>query len=282
MYLSFGSFDVAVVGGGTAGAIAGITAARYGLKTIIIEQAGFLGGTQTGALVTPMMSLLIAGEPQISRVNQEVQQRLQQQRDGRGLWFNTEALKFVLEEMFVEAGGKLLYFTSFVDVIKEQDKIKQLRVYNKSGMQTIEAAVVIDCTGDADVAVKAGICFESGKRTTGINQPMSVRFEVGNIDLKKFGDFLKALGQTENTEPGKLYGAHTLDQKWPLTAVFRKGLHESMIREKDAKYFQFFTVPGKPGVLSFNCPEISEHIDGTNTVHLLAAYSTCIRIMWLQ
>ena len=73
----YGIFDVIVVGGGTAGAVAGITAARHGLKTLILEQFGFLGGSQTGALVTPMMDLIIHGKPEISSIDREIKMRLE-------------------------------------------------------------------------------------------------------------------------------------------------------------------------------------------------------------
>lgn len=271
MGTNYEHYDVLVAGGGTAGAVAAITVARHGLKVLVIEQMGYLGGTQTGALVTPMMELLIDGNPEISAVNYEIKERLEKQGDGRGNWFNPEGVKTVLEEMLLEAGGHLLYFTTVIDVQKDNNKLEGLVIHNKSGIRTITASVVIDCTGDADVARLAGVPFESGKKSTGVNQPMSVRFEMGNIDLAKFGSFLKELGQNETTNLQDFYGAHTLDVRWPLSPIFKKGLEEGIITKEDAKYFQFFAVPGKPGVLSFNCPEIFENVDGTNAQHLTEA-----------
>jgi len=55
--------DILVVGGGTAGAVAGIAAGRTGYRTLVVEQLGYVGGTQTGALVTPMMPNQVEGVP---------------------------------------------------------------------------------------------------------------------------------------------------------------------------------------------------------------------------
>ncbi len=271
MQKNYGEYDVIIAGGGTAGVIAGITAARYHLKTLIVEQMGCLGGSQTAAMVTPMMDLLIEGNPEISGINQEIKKVLQQQQEGRDNWFNPEALKFVLEDLFLKAKGELLYFTHAIDVIKEENVVKGIVIHNKSGIQKIMGKIVIDATGDADIAAKASVPVESGKKTTGVNQPLSVRFEVANIDLEQFGAFLRNLGQTEETEPENCYGAHTPDAIWPLSPVFEKGLKQGLITEEDAKYFQFFAIPGKPGALAFNCPEIFSKIDGTNTDHLTQA-----------
>lgn len=271
MTKTYGEFDVIVAGGGTAGAVAGITAARHGLKTLVVEQLGFLGGSQTGALVTPMMDLLIDGKPEISAVNREIKMRLELLGEGRDNRFNPEALKFVLEQMFLEAGGNLLFFTHVIDVIKERHKIEGIIFHNKSGIQAAHSKVIIDCTGDADVAYMAGVPFESGKRNTGLNQPMSVRFEIANINVEMFSNFLKELGQKEGTEIDNLYGAHTLEQQWPLSPIFIKGIEQGIILEEDSKYFQFFAIPGKPKTLAFNCPEIINDINGTNADHLTLA-----------
>ena len=173
--------------------------------------------------------------------------------------------------MFLQAGGKLLYFTHVIDVVKERDKLTGVVFHNKSGIQTAYSKVIIDCSGDADVAYMAGVSFESGKNNTGLNQPMSVRFEMTNINLERFGKFLKELGQDEDTEVENLYGAHTLEQQWPLTPIFEQGVKQGIILEEDSRYFQFFAIPGKPGTLTFNCPEIINNIDGTNADHLTLA-----------
>ena len=117
--------DVLVAGGGTAGAVAGIAAAREGARTLVVEGFGWLGGTQTGALVTPMMPNQIDGVPLNAGLDAEICDRLIAQRqsgvwrDGNRGWFNPESLKHLLEQMAIEAGTELLYYTLVDDAIVE-------------------------------------------------------------------------------------------------------------------------------------------------------------------
>jgi flavin-dependent dehydrogenase len=93
-YALVSEVDVLVVGGGTAGAVAGIASARESVTTMIVEQSGFLGGTQTGALVTPMMPNQIDGKPLNRGLDWEINSRLVELSesgtwsDGNRGWFN--------------------------------------------------------------------------------------------------------------------------------------------------------------------------------------------------
>ena len=62
--------------------------------------------------------------------------------------FEAEGLKLILDEMLQEANVSILYHTSFLQPVIEQDTIKGAYVYSKAGIQLIRAKVVIDCTGD--------------------------------------------------------------------------------------------------------------------------------------
>jgi flavin-dependent dehydrogenase len=77
--------DVLVVGGGTAGVVAGIAAAREGARTLVVEQFGWLGGSQTGALVTPMMPNQLDGVPLNAGIDAEICDRLVARRQS-GVW----------------------------------------------------------------------------------------------------------------------------------------------------------------------------------------------------
>ena len=78
--------------------------------------------------------------------------------------FEHECFKQVSTDMLLEAGVTLLLHTFFVDVVMEEKRISGVVVANKSGMSVIRAKIVIDCSGDADVAAKAGVPFELGNR----------------------------------------------------------------------------------------------------------------------
>lgn len=269
-----GSYDVIVVGGGTAGAIAGIAAAREGAKTLIVEANGFLGGTATASLVTPLMGNHVDGKPLNTGIGLEVMQKLMETGDcgelnGNLGYFNWDMLKFVLEDMYLDAGGELMYHAHFSAPIMEGNALKGIIVESKSGRFALLGKVIIDASGDADVAARSGAPIESGDET-GKNQALSLRFSVANIDLDKFYQFLHSLdGYT--TTPPFFHGAHVNGNRYALTPFFEKAYEEGVLEVSDGDYFQFFGVPGRPNELAFNCPRISEKTDATNVDHLTNA-----------
>jgi len=273
----YGSFDVVVAGGGTAGAVAAIAAARNGVKTLVVEQFGFLGGSGSAALVIPMMPNHVEGKPLVRGISQEIQSRLLElgcaatDKNGNEGWFNPEALKFVLEEMVLEAGGKILYFTLVEDVIMEGEELRGIVVANKSGRQAVFSKIVIDSTGDGDVAALAGVPFESGRKEDGVSQPMSLRFMVGNVDLSKLADFLLENDNRSYVDPPLIEFAMVLGGGWPLEKLFREGVEEGLLNNSDIVYFQAFSVPGMPGVVAFNCPRIIGNYKGFDADHLTEA-----------
>lgn len=278
-----GSWDVIVAGGGTAGAIAAIAAARNGMRTLVVEQFGFLGGSATAALVTPLMTNTAAGRPLTSGISNEIRHRLFATGDGgehqgNDGWFNPEMLKFVLEDMALEAGVELLYHTLVVEAITESEAgspspraLRGLIVENKSGRRALLAKVVIDATGDADVAARAGVPWESGRQPGGLNQAMSLRFHLGNVDIQRLATFLTEIDPRRKHTPPLIEGAMVWGGGHALEPFFRKAVEEGVLKEEDGNYFQFFSMPGRPGELSFNCPRINEQVNGADASHLTHA-----------
>ncbi len=275
--------DVLVVGGGTAGAVAGIAAAREGLRTLVVEPLGFLGGTQTGALVTPMMPNQIDGVPLNGGIDLEINRRMMAQgtsgrfRDGNEGWFDPEALKATLDALLTEAGGEALFFTSFVDVLMDGDAVIGAVLHNKAGLCAVRAARVIDATGDADVAVRAGAPFVSGD-AEGEHQPLGFRFLLGGLDFSTLVPFLEGQGRFDHTgaDEARAEGssvplftsAMVAGRGWPLEGRFREAVAAGVLEEEDLNYVQFFSMSGRPGELAFNNPRIRTHIDGTDPFHL--------------
>ncbi len=273
----YGSFDVVVAGGGTAGAVAAIAAARNGVKTLVVEQFGFLGGSGAAALVMPMMPNHVERKPLVRGISQEIQRRLldlgcaAMDKNGNEGWFNPEALKFVLEDMVLEAGGRILYFTLVEDVIMAGDVLKGVVVVNKSGRQAVFSKIIVDSTGDGDVAALAGVPFESGRKEDGVSQPMSLRFMVGNIDFNKLTGFLVENDDRSFVDPPLIEFAMVPGGNWPLEKYFKEGVEEGLLEESDMVYFQAFSIPGMPGVIAFNCPRIIGNYKGFNANHLTEA-----------
>ncbi|SNX54590.1 FAD-dependent oxidoreductase [Thermoanaerobacterium sp. RBIITD] len=270
-------YDVIVVGGGTAGSTAAIASAREGLKTLLIEKYGFLGGSSTASQVMPMMHVNIESNP-ASSIDKEIRKRLMNSgygaKDpyGNDGWFNPEMMKFVLEEMFLEYGGIILYDTDFIDAIVDENTINGIIVNNRSGLNAIMGKIVIDCTGDANVAFSSGVPCFIGDEKTGKNQAISLRFMIGNIDLIRFQSFLKDIGQNWGLDYPLIETAMVWKSGFPLESIFKKGLENKEINYEDGAYFQAFSIPGMPGVMSFNCPEIPDINDSINAEKISYSY----------
>ena len=199
------SADVVVVGGGPAGMCAAIAAAREGVRVILVEQGAFCGGMATRGLVGPFMTCYDAkGETMIIRgLFEEIVDRMVAQgfaihpsevMGGTAFtsWikvghdhvtpFEPEGLKVVIDEMLTEAGVTVLYHTSFLRPMLENDTITGVLVTSKRGPELIRATVVIDCTGDGDVAYGSGVPYEMGNEALNLMQPATAFFQISHVD----------------------------------------------------------------------------------------------------
>ncbi|HOV21911.1 MAG TPA: FAD-dependent oxidoreductase [bacterium] len=172
--------DVVVVGGGTAGFAAAISSAENGMKTMLIEKQGALGGLVTLGLVCYMASY-----PE--GIGKRLLERLE---DGKGIAeriCDPEKTKYIMEQMAIEAGVKILYWTYVIDSIVEGNEIKGVVIQNISGRSAILAKRVIDCSGDAEVSYFSGVPVEEGwELMDGYNQAVSLDFVLNNADTTKF------------------------------------------------------------------------------------------------
>ncbi len=236
------NYDVIVVGGGPAGVCAAISSARHGMKTLIVEQNGFCGGMAAAGLVGPFMTCYdSAGENMIIRgLFEEIVDRLVERgfaihpKDVMGgtaftSWikighdhvtpFESEGLKFVLDEMLSEAGAQILYHTTFLESILENSKIVGIKTASKSGVEEINAQVVIDCTGDGDVAFRCGVPFEMGNEELGLIQPATMFYYISNVD----SDALEADIQANINNFYRKDGVNYRSLHWRVTEARENG-----------------------------------------------------------
>jgi hypothetical protein len=189
-------YDVVVVGGGVSGSVAAIAAARVGVKVLVIEEQGFLGGSLTAMGVGPMMSFHNPAGRQIVRgIPDELIERLKARGASLGhipdttiycstvTPFEAEELKIELETMLVEAGGDYVYHTQVAEVERHGNVISSVTVCNKRGLTRFHANVFVDATGDGDVAARAGVPFQAGRQGDGALQPMTMNLKLGNVDI---------------------------------------------------------------------------------------------------
>ena len=176
--------DVVVCGGGTAGVFAAISAAESGKRVLIVEQFGSLGGSATNGLVTPLMHSHITDDPACSYISIRLREKLKAYGgvDVTGRAFDPTVLMVALEELCAEAGVQLLYHTFISDVLVENGTVKAIVAANKSGTVVIAGDIFIDCTGDGDIAVRAGAPYTMGRASDGACQPMTLMYKISHMD----------------------------------------------------------------------------------------------------
>ena len=230
--------EVLVCGGGPAGIGAALAAARQGASTMLIEQQGCLGGVATSSLIgTWFGSYSRDGRyPVIEGIFKEIVDTLVAQgaakpptndQDGGSAYsgyapwhratvpFEFEAAKLLFDRMVLQAGITLRYFTSALYPKIEDGRIQGMFVASKSGIEFIRAQTVIDATGDADVAFRAGcpmlIGFEEeGHR--GWMSPGAMSFVLEEVDAQAFGDYCR----TGDYRFRKLIGDLRAQNAWPF------------------------------------------------------------------
>jgi len=193
--------DVLVVGGGPAGVGAALAAGRSGAKTLLVERHGMLGGMWTAGMVNPFFDFRKKGW-----LVAELIERLEVE----GAWyshprrstFDYETMVRLIEAMMAEAGVEFWYHVQMTDTVVEDARVRGVVVESKAGREAILAKVVIDCTGDGDVAAHAGVPYELGRPLDGLMQPMTLMFEVdGTGDYVQgqgtYDDMLKAIAEND-------------------------------------------------------------------------------------
>jgi hypothetical protein len=226
--------DILVVGGGPAGLGAALGAAGVGAEVVLAERYGFLGGNATAALVMPLMSCFTQrgrpmhvdlagllpqdhgpGEAVVAGAFRQLLKRLvdaggaisPSEQTGFVVPFDPEVFKLVALDLLDEAGVKFLLHAFATDVIGS-DSLQGVVFETKSGPVVVKARAVVDCTGDGDVAARAGAAFEVGRDHDELVQPMTLMFRMVEFERRAFAAYAKA-------HPDQWRGVHGL---WDLIA----------------------------------------------------------------
>lgn len=178
-----GEYDVIVAGSGPSGVAAAVSAGRLGAKTLIIEYNGCVGGISTSGLMSHFTGSVN------SKLYEEMLSRAAAKNPfntgSRTTVIDPELLKNVYIEMLSEANVDMLFYTLICDAVVEDDKLIGVVVENKTGRSVYMSKVIVDCTGDGDVAYKSGADFFLGREEDSKMQPATLMFKVGGVDMDR-------------------------------------------------------------------------------------------------
>ena len=204
--------DVLVVGGGPAGQAAAIAARRMGASATLVERYPYLGGLASGGMVLVLDDMTNGPEVTVTGLCMEMIERMkavgaavypppEDRRQSEEMWrkwarwglhdfrssskpmpivmaaaFDPDGWKRVSNDMIEEAGVNLRLHSWFAKSIVEDGRIKGVVCETKEGRQALLGDVVIDTTGDLDVAASAGAAFTDGAYM------VTTVFRLGGVD----------------------------------------------------------------------------------------------------
>jgi hypothetical protein len=258
--------DVLVVGGGPAGVAAAASAARAGAQVLLLEQSGMLGGVTTSNLYLRMSTLqgrsvdyAIVGGVAQEWVDRVLAAKGGTLREG-SITFDLEIAKRAWDQLALDAGVEVLFNTTAFDATLHENGIRSVVALNKSGLQAFSADVVVDCSGDGDVAARAGAPFEIGRASDGLTQPVTTMMRFGGVDMAAFDTFVaRDTRLRETMARAAANGDFELYQDHLCSILYWRG---------------------RPDVVSFNVTHIT-HVDATDAVQLSAAEMEGRRQVWI-
>jgi hypothetical protein len=188
--------DVLVVGSGPGGLAAALAASREGVRTLLVERFGCFGGNITQAGVESIAWYRHAGTVDIQGIGIEFEQRAQQmgatdpEPQSQSEALNTELFKVVADTLIQESGITPILHCMAVETVMAGDAINGIVTESKSGRQAILAQRVIDATGDADIAHRAGAPWRMAPRNELLG--VTVSFSLTGVDRERFLAYVKS------------------------------------------------------------------------------------------
>ena len=255
--------DVVVAGAGAAGVAAAVTAARQGLRVVVVERYGFCGGGAVAGMSGTVCGLYAASES--ARPQQVVFGfadefvRLLESRGGLTppvrygkTWTRVHdplVWREAADHLLREAGVRVLFHSTVTGALMEGDRVQGLSVFTKQGPLALKGKITVDASGDADVLAMAGLPTFVGD--DGRVQNPTMIFRLGGVDTERFV---------------RTYGADTIMPE-QVSELLRRHHGKGYFLPR-AKIWLFTTT--RPGELLCNCTRVVGR-DGRELNTLLAA-----------
>lgn len=277
------SYEVIIVGGGPGGIMAALASARMHARTLLVERSAFLGGSATLSKIGPISPFHYKDEQVVRGIPQEFIDELVKAGGATGHMkclngygtgdyvciYNHEIYKYVAQRMLLDAGVDILFHAVVSSVIKEGNSVRGILIDSRFGSYEIGSQVVIDATGDGDVACLAGEAYVYGDGKGNV-QPSSAMFEMANVDTERLYQYI-----IENKEEfGRLSDlVPFVDSPYKNQKFFVAQGYQSLVDYAKATGELVFgrenihTTTGlHPGIMHFNTARISNY----NTTNLFA------------
>lgn len=220
--LAIRTFDVVISGGGTAGVVAAIAAARQGARTALIESKGYVGGivVEGGTALHSFYNLYkpfpdVEKKQIVKGIPQEIIDRLSEigattghaemlsryDYDSICTAIDTELYKLVAFEMLQEAGVFLCLNTLVAGTVMDGARVRGVIAESRSGRELFEAKSFVDCTGYGDLCAYAGAEY-----TEPNDHPVANSIGVGGVSIDTYCAFMKSFGAVTDYSEGKRSG----------------------------------------------------------------------------
>tara|TARA_B100001057_G_scaffold294958_1_gene295069 strand:+ start:1490 stop:2851 length:1362 start_codon:yes stop_codon:yes gene_type:complete len=269
--------EVLVVGSGPGGLAAAIASARAGVQTTLLERYGCFGGNLTQVGVEGLAWYRHDKTVDSEGIGIEFEERAKSmgasnpEPQSNSHAIDGEAFKYVADVLLDEAGVTPMLHRTMVAAIVENEMIKGVIVESKAGREAIMAMRVIDATGDADIAFRAGAIT----RKTPLEEMMaaSVMFSINGVDKSRFIEDVKSDPHTYSDWFGPGWAMKTSGKEDDLFSPylkkpFKKAIKSGLIPKNLSTITGTWGALSEQGDLSYlNIIHLSG-IDATNPDHL--------------